>query len=95
MHSPNTARDLPLRDCGGANLNPDEVEPEHLFRCSCRHECPYPGRTLMPLVCPHCHGNAFLMVTGSDGRAVTVCTECDNPVPFDPPTLEIIKRTED
>ena len=49
----------------------------------------------MPLVCPHCHGNAFLMVTGSDGRAVTVCTECDNPVPFDPPTLEIIKRTED
>jgi hypothetical protein len=40
----------------------------------------------MPLVCPHCRGNAFLMVTGSDGRTVTVCTECDNPVPFDPPS---------
>jgi hypothetical protein len=25
------------------------------------------------------------MVTGSDGRTVTVCTDCDNPVPFDPP----------
>ena len=39
----------------------------------------------MSLVCPHCRGNSFLMVTGSDGRTVTVCTECDNPVPFDPP----------
>ena len=48
----------------------------------------------MQLVCPYCQGHAFVMVTASDGAAVTVCTRCNEPVPFDSPKeKEQDKRT--
>jgi len=39
----------------------------------------------MELVCPYCQGHAFVMVRSSDGQTVTVCTSCDQPVPFEAP----------
>lgn len=39
----------------------------------------------MQLRCPYCQGGAFVMVTCSDGATVTVCTRCDQPVPFETP----------
>ena len=42
----------------------------------------------MQLRCPYCQGGAFVMVTCSDGSTVTVCTRCDQPVPFEPPRQE-------
>jgi hypothetical protein len=39
----------------------------------------------MELRCPYCGGGAFVMVTSSDGATVTVCTRCNEPVPFEAP----------
>lgn len=39
----------------------------------------------MELVCPYRQGHAFVMVRSSDGQTVTVCTSCDQPVPFEAP----------
>jgi len=44
------------------------------------------------LTCPHCHGNAIVMVTGPDGRTVTVCKDCDKPVDIAPGTEADPKR---
>ncbi len=35
----------------------------------------------MENVCPNCQGNAFLLITGSDGRTTTICRECEAYVP--------------
>ena len=42
----------------------------------------------MKLVCPYCQGHAFVMVTASNGETITVCTTCNEPVPFEAPKSE-------
>lgn len=39
----------------------------------------------MEPTCPNCHGNAFLLSTGSDGRTMTICKNCENPLPSGAP----------
>jgi hypothetical protein len=34
----------------------------------------------MDFVCPHCHGTAYLLETGPDGRVMTICTKCETAV---------------
>ena len=35
----------------------------------------------MENACPNCKGTAFLQITGSDGRTVTICSECEAYIP--------------
>ena len=49
----------------------------------------------MELVCPYCQGHAFVMVTSSDGQTVTVCSNCDQPVPFELPKKADSKSSRD
>jgi len=38
----------------------------------------------MENVCPNCKGNAFLLTTGSDGRTMMICKECETYIPAAP-----------
>ena len=40
----------------------------------------------MDYVCPKCHGTAYLLETGSDGRVMIMCNNCETQFPADAQT---------